>query len=367
MDEIRPRIQRIERLTPLADVLLRIDAQVASIAPRELAISEAAGRILATDVRVNEHPRVPLALRDGYAVRSEETNGAGSYAPAPLSLAYRVEIGDPIPGVADAVAPLDAVDDGAQPPQALAPVASGEGVLPAGLDADPAVPLLTAGKPLRSIDAAVLAALGVARVPVRVPTMRVVCVRHEPVAQAAATMLTDLIASHAIVHTAQRLDDAIMDPGNVDAMIVVGGSGNGERDESVRFLARAGRVEAHGIGLCPGETTAFGFVGTVPVLIVPGRLDAALAVWHVIGARLLARLAGRSDPPAAHSARLTRKITSTVGLVEFVPVRADGDSVIPLASGYLPWRVLAQATGYVLVPPQSEGFAAGAVVQVVAL
>ncbi len=88
-----------------------------------------------------------------------------------------------------------------------------------------------------------------------------------------------------------------MNPGDADAMIVVGGSGSGERDESVRALARAGRVEAHGIGLCPGETTAFGFVGTAPVLIVPGRLDAALAVWHVIGARLLARLAGRSDAP----------------------------------------------------------------------
>ena len=90
----------------------------------------------------------------------------------------------------------------------------------------------------------------------------------------------------------------------------------------MRALARAGRVEAHGIGLCPGETTAFGFVGAVPVLIVPGRLDAALAVWHVIGARLMARLAGRSDAPAAHHAKLARKITSTVGLVEFVPVRS---------------------------------------------
>src|SRR5262249_13326834 len=100
---------------------------------------------------------------------------------------------------------------------------------------------------------------------------------------------------------------------------------------------------------------------------VPGRLDAALAVWHVIGARLLARCAGRSDAPAAHGARLARKVSSAVGLVEFVPVRADGDAVIPLASGYLPWQVFAQATGYIWVPAQSEGFAAGALVQVVAI
>jgi molybdopterin biosynthesis enzyme len=230
MDEIRPRIQRIERLTPLADVLSRIDKQVASIAPRELAISDAVGRVLATDVRAKAHPPVSLALRDGYAVRAEETSDAGSYAPAPCAGAPGRGRGSHS-GAADAVAPLDAVDDGARPPQALAPVTSGDGVLPAGLDADPAVPLLTAGRPLRSIDAAVLAALGIARVPVRVPTVRIVGVRREPVTQAVAAMLTNLIAHDAIVQTASGPDDAIMDPGDADVLIVVGGSGCGERDE----------------------------------------------------------------------------------------------------------------------------------------
>jgi len=135
----------------------------------------------------------------------------------------------------------------------------------------------------------------------------------------------------------------------------------------VRALARAGKVVFHGIGLSPGDTTAFGLVGAVPVLIVPGRLDSALAAWHVIGARILRQLSGRTDVPQAHDARLARKIASTVGLAEFVPVRAEGDAVTPLASGYLPWRALAQATGYVLVPAQSEGFSAGALVPVAPL
>jgi hypothetical protein len=47
-----------------------------------------------------------------------------------------------------------------------------------------------------------------------------------------------------------------------------------------------------------------------------------------------------------------------------VPVRREGDAVVPLASGYLPARALAQADGWVLVPPESEGFAAGARVPV---
>jgi molybdopterin biosynthesis enzyme len=63
-------------------------------------------------------------------------------------------------------------------------------------------------------------------------------------------------------------------------------------------------------------------------------------------------------------AKLARKIASTIGLVEFVPVAAEADMVTPLASGYLPWRVLAQAAVYVLVPAQQEGFAPGTLVPV---
>ena len=63
-------------------------------------------------------------------------------------------------------------------------------------------------------------------------------------------------------------------------------------------------------------------------------------------------------------ARLTRKVTSTVGLAEVVPVARSPDGVEPLASGYLPLQALARADGWILVPPESEGFPAGATVEV---
>jgi molybdopterin biosynthesis enzyme len=367
MDELRPPIQRIERLTPLAEVLACVDADVRPVPARELPVAQATGRILADEVRAGPHPRQALALRDGVAVRSEETNDAGSYAPAPLSSAARVQLGDLLPSGTDAVALLDAVDDCTQPPQALAPVSPGEGVLAAGQDVGTDTPLLSSGRPLHSVDLAILAALGIERVPVRLPTIRLSAVRADPVARAVAALLTNLIAPQAIVDEYKAKDAQTLDARGADALVIVGGSGSGERDDSVRALARAGRVYAHGIGLSPGETSAFGFIGSTPVLIVPGRLDAALSVWHIVGARILARLAARADVATTREAKLVRKIASTVGLVEFVPVRADGDALIPLATGYLPWRALTHATGYVLVPAQSEGFAAGAVVTVTPL
>jgi molybdopterin biosynthesis enzyme len=364
MDDVRP--QRIERLTPLADVLTHLDALLTPIAAIELNACDAVGRVLAADVRAGPHPPVALALRDGFAVRSEETGDAGSYAPAPLTLATRVEVGMPLPAGADAVAPLDAVDDRVSPAQALAPVAPGEGVLAQGQDADPVEPLLRAGAPFRHLDLVALAALGVVRVSVRQPTVRVVTVKQDQVAQAIASMLTRAIVSSANVQVSEDLPDATRRP-HPDLIIVIGGSGAGAHDDSVHAIARAGKVIVHGVGLSPGETTAFGLVGAVPVLVVPGRLDSALAAWHVIGTRILRRLCGRTDVPLAHDARLARKIASTVGLAEFVPVRAEGDAVTPLASGYLPWRALVRATGYVLVPAQSEGFSAGAIVPVAPL
>src|ERR1700746_3849640 len=106
MADVRTPLQRIERLTPLTDVLTAIDRQVTPIAPTEVDLASALGRVLAHDIDADQRPSAALALRDGYALRSEETTDAGSYAPAPLSLAVRVEVGERVPRGTDAVAPL---------------------------------------------------------------------------------------------------------------------------------------------------------------------------------------------------------------------------------------------------------------------
>jgi molybdopterin molybdotransferase len=87
-------------------------------------------------------------------------------------------------------------------------------------------------------------------------------------------------------------------------------------------------------------------------------------VWLVIGRRLLARLSGHAEADAVVQVELARKISSTVGMTEVVPVRRRGDTVEPLATGYFPLHTLAKADGWILVPAESEGFPAGAKVVV---
>jgi molybdopterin biosynthesis enzyme len=64
---------------------------------------------------------------------------------------------------------------------------------------------------------------------------------------------------------------------------------------------------------------------------------------------------------------LARKVSSTVGLAELVPVRHSTDNaeeVEPLATRYLPLSSLTRADGWILVPAESEGYPAGAAVNV---
>jgi len=364
-------IQTISKLTPLAEVLALIDAQTKPVTPRTVDVAAAAGRTLAVDAAAPARPSAPLALIDGWALAADATLDAGGYAPALLPQApHRVEAGQVMPAGTDSVAPLDAVKTGAGRAEALAAINPGDGVLQAGGDCDPAVPLRRLGERIRGVDVAAFAAAGIARVTVREPRLRIIALRGSGIIAAAAR----LIAADAERRgAAVRLDDAGRDFGAVlagdtgDAVIAIGGTGSGRNDTSVQTLAREGRLAVHGIALAPGETTAVGFAEARPVLLLPGRLDGALAAWLTLGRRLLERLAATNsvkDREPAETLTLARKVASTVGLAELVPVRRTGDMVEPLASKYLPFSALARSDGWILVPAESEGYSAGAAVSV---
>lgn len=359
--------QLITKLTPLADVFAMLNETAKPAAPRDLAAADALGCVLAVDVIAAARPARAVALVDGWAVAASDVADAGGYAPVPLAkIPPRVETGDDIPPGADAVLPLDAVVVRGANAEAVAAVAAGEGVIAAGGDVDGAKPLYVAGHRLRAADLAVLAAADISTVSVRAPRVAIVTAREDlRLVPAAQFIARDCAAQGGAAQLRNGADIAdVLATNDADAIVIVGGTGSGARDDSVTTLAQAGRVACHGIGISPGETSAVGDTKGRPVLIVPGRLDAALAAWLTLGRHLMGRLTGAGETvPAAHG-RLTRKITSTVGLCDVVPVRQEGGDVEPLAGKVLPLSVLARATGYVVVPADSEGYAAGSDVAV---
>ena len=364
----RETLQRIYRLTPLADVLGLIDHEVKPVIPRPLDVSLAMPRTLAADVAAPPRPASATALADGWAIEADLTLGAGGYAPALLPrLPTRVEAGQPMPPGTDSVAPFDAVKESAAGAEALVAVNPGDGVLAAGGDCEPGLPLRRAGDRLRPLDLAVFAAAGLARVTVREPRLRVLPLRGSTIVSAAARLVaTDIERRGGAVRIDEpgRGLDVALAAENADAIVAIGGTGAGRNDTSVHVLAREGRVAVHGLALAPGESAALGFAGTRPVLLLPGRLDAALAVWLTLGRRILARLAAGKPDEVGETLTLSRKVASAVGLAELVPVRRSGGEAEPLASRYLPLSSLTRADGWILVPAGSEGYPAGTPVEV---
>jgi molybdopterin biosynthesis enzyme len=299
-------------------------------------------------------------MRDGWALSSHLTTDAGPYAPAAVPGAICVDVGEALPPAADAVAPLDAVVSRDAEAQALAPVTPGEGVLPAGGDVPRGVALIHAGGKLDAVRIALLAALDITQVQVRAPRLSLIRARPHPdrLLDALMACIADAIGRAGAIAALRAGDETLeraLTQTDADALVVVGGTGCGRRDNAVERLASVGDVHVHGIGLIPAETAAFGTLGRRPVLLLPGRFDAALAAWHVLGRTILMGLTGNTEQPSLRAAKLTRKVSSTAGLAELVAVRCEGSVATPLASGYLPMSVLARANGWILIPPESEG------------
>jgi molybdopterin biosynthesis enzyme len=362
--------QRVTRLAPLVEVHARIDALAQPVASRQVPVWQAVGRTLGKDAKaVAPAPPHPVALCDGWAVASDRVVDAGPYAPMPLDPApVWVECGDALPDGTDAVLAPDAVTQANGLAEALTAAAPGENVLPAGMDAQAFASLRKAGERLRRTDVAALRAAGIDRVWTRAPRIGVVSI-HRKTDEAkdfVGTLIAEAVqrdGSWVFSTSSGGLDKRLLARGECDAIVAIGGTGMGHDDASVTTLARLGQVDIHGMAIRPGETAALGTIDARPVLLLPGRLDAALSAWLLVGRHLQARLTGVAAVEETVTVTLGRKIVSTIGLAEVVPVGYGQGGVEPLASGYFPARSLTHAAGWIYVPPESEGFPQGATVE----
>jgi molybdopterin biosynthesis enzyme len=357
----------VARLAPLSEIYACLRT-VLPVAPRRIDVAAALGRIPAADaVAPAPVPLSSVALRDGWAVRSVTVMDASAYAPIPVAPPPAwVEAGDPLPHPADAVlAPEDVVAAGSGA-EAVAAATAGDDVLGPGEDAGFGCVLRTAAEQLRAVDVAVLCAAGLTQIAVREPRIRVVPVHPQAatddVVSPFIAAAVDAIGGAAIVERGRPLAELLL-ADDVDAVLVIGGTGMGRRDGSVRTLAEVGQVDIHGMGIRPGETAALGRVGARPVLMLPGRIDAAVAIWLVIGQHLLMHLAGGVSTAPTRQAVLARKVVSTIGLAEVVLVGHLEAGIEPLASRHFPIQALARAVGWILVPPELEGYPPGATVR----
>jgi len=350
-------------LTPLDRALDALLNGVEPVAPVELALGEALRCIAAGMPPLEAHPPRDTAAVDGYAFCARDLVGASSYSPLPLSTPpVWVEAGEAIPAACDCVLDSDSVDVSGPIAQAMAEAIPGQGVRRAGGDIAVGHLVVEAGRRVRPRDLLMARAVGMERLSVRRPRLRIVnvpgsSVTADLITESAQATGADTVSVIAAGRDAGSIA-AALDDSACDLLLVVGGSGVGRTDAAVSALAARGKILAHGIALQPGRTAATGRLGKRPVVALPGAPDQALAAWWTLALPVLDRLSGRR-PRKTVNLPLARKIASQVGIAEIVLLERKQDRWATLAVGELSLEAIARAEAWLVVSGGSEGFAAG--------
>jgi molybdopterin molybdotransferase len=400
-------MQGFARRHTVAAALAWLDARLRPLAPQDVPLRAAAGRVLAGPVVSDlDVPGFDRATMDGYAVVASSTEGATPYNRIALGVvgealpgsptgrtlrsgeAIRIMTGAPMPAGSDAVLPAEFVESDAGASDrvmAVATVSPGKHVGQRGEDIVSGTTIFEAGRVLRPQDLGVMSSIGLghARLVGR-PHVRLVITGNELLPSGSrphGAYIAD--ANGPMLAALAERDGATVDfPGLVrdepdgilaalhadaDVVIVSGGSSVGIEDHAPALVAAHGELAVHGIAMRPSSPTGLGTIGHRLVFLLPGNPVSALCAYDFFAGRAVRGLGGRplAWPYRAVRARLARKISSQIGRLDYARVRLEDGLVQPLSiSGASVLSSTTRADGFVVVGDDSEGVPAGAEVEV---
>lgn len=399
------RMRGFSQRSEVTAVLDWIDRYAARLDTEDVALEDACGRTLARDVIAPvDVPAFDRAAMDGYALRGAETAGASEYNPlsfpvlgqalagqpfagdTPPDAAIRIMTGAPVPQGADAVVPAEYAAESAGRIVITRPVAPGQHVGHCGEDLRRGSAALGAGRSLRPQDVGLVASLGLSRVTVvRQPRVRLLVTGNEvkapgtpkglyQVYDANSYMLRGLvIRDGGLVEDPCRLGDdpdtirAALVASGADVILVSGGSSVGTEDYAPQLINEVGELAIHGVAMRPSSPAGVGRIGDTPVFLLPGNPVSCLCAYDFFAGRAIRLRGGRMAdwPYRTRRCRVSRKIVSAIGRVDYCRVRLVEGQVEPIAlSGASILSSTTRADGFVIVPAQSEGYGPGAEVTV---
>jgi molybdopterin molybdotransferase len=387
------------------EVTALLDARLRPLPAERVGLHDAAGRVLAVDVVAEVAvPPFDRAAMDGFALRGNETFGADPYNPLEFDVvglalpgrpfsgkvragqAVRIMTGAPLPDGADAVLQAEDAEEAGDRVLVRTAVPPARHIGRRGEDIEPGSVVLRAGRVLRPQDVGVLASIGAAPVPaVRRPAVDILITGDEllpcgsrpegyRIVDSNSVMLEALIRRDGgLPHVAPLVPDrresvgAALEGSRAEVILISGGSSVGQEDHAPRVLAEIGELCIHGVALRPASPAGVGFLRGRPVFLLPGNPVSCLCAYDLFAGPAVRRLSGRSMelPYRTCTLPLGHKLVSAVGRVDYVRVQILSGQVEPLAtSGASILSSTTRADGFVLVPRDSEGQAAGELVQV---
>jgi molybdopterin molybdotransferase len=331
-------------------------------------IERAAGRVLAEPAAaLVDLPPFPSSAMDGYALRAADTDkvpvrlpvvahiAAGS--PAERSLApgeaMAISTGGAVPDGADAVVPLEQVDEGDEEIEVSVVVVRGDNVRPRAGDVATGDTFLEPGARLGPAQVAALAAAGISEVQCSKRPRAGILVTGSELRQPGETLRAGEIyeSNGLLLATALQLAGAVPaqlgvvadDAGEheramerallgFDMLVTSGGASVGPHD-LVRSTQSKLRVEElfWGVAVKPGKPVAFGVRRDHLVFNLPGNPVSVLVTYELFVRPAVNALLGLSDPlPELRRGVLGRGVRRNPQRDEYVRgrVRREADEVV---------------------------------------
>jgi putative molybdopterin biosynthesis protein len=380
-------------------------------------LAEALGRVLAEDlVSPVDVPPFDRSGVDGFAVRAADAAAARDGAPVILALnpetiacgtaptlpvepgtATPIATGGPVPRGADAVVMIEHTEalEGDRAIALRRAPSPGQFVAFAGSDMARGETFLRRGTPIGSREIGMMAACGIASVPVfRQPRVAVLSTGDEltapgdPLPPAAIYDANGPIICAAVVENggepvffgAVNDDEAALGEAmrrafaSADMLILSGGTSKGAGDLTYRLVSGLGRpgIVAHGVALKPGKPLCLAACDGKPVVVLPGFPTSAMFTFHDMVAPVLRRMAGLAErAEVSVPATVPVRVPSERGRTEFVMValvEQDGAYVAyPTAKGSGSVTSFTQADGFITIDALADHLPAGARAEVTLL
>jgi molybdopterin molybdotransferase len=397
----------------------RILALVTPTPSEQVPILQALDRVLSEDVTADRDvPPLDNSAMDGYALRAADAAGATNDQPVALRIvaelaagqtlerpvgageAVRIMTGAPLPPGADAVVRFEecrVAAEGRPGDQVCVCVAPhvGMNVRYAGEDVRGGSVVLSSGTVLRPQEIGMLASVGRAQAWVhRRPRVALLATGDEVVDVLDAPAPGQIRNINSYTNAAQVLRwggeplmlgiardrsaelsarmHAALEQG-ADMVVTSGGVSAGDFDLVKRVLAREGQMDFWWVNMKPGRPMAFGTLGGLPLLALPGNpVSAALSLW-LFGRPAIRKMLGYTawEWPAV-TARLREPVGRKDGRRHYLRVRlVDGpegrEAVLTGDQGSGILSSLVAADGLAVIPEACDHLEAGSLVNVLLL